>query len=283
MIIDPQGDEQQTEHSCPFQQQRANDGPRCHSIQAQKNEPRSGDNSQQPDQSDLVASVGKRTGQPSGMAEASARRDPPAGEGISALQGKEARTDLGKLLIELEQERLGSSIIERAFYPAPLTVPSREQGAEWRAWQMLAWASPAGIAPFDEDLAASGWYSKVFRQHSDKGLAEIKEKPPSSELAAFKRLEEMGVYDQTVFYSPSKAQLHHYTNELDRLTGSVSARREIAPDGRRTLTARELLDQAGSGTTGSPSSDAGGSKPEGFGSSARAAGGSQGICDPHAW
>jgi hypothetical protein len=238
MIIDPQGDEQQTEHSCPFQQQRANDGPRCHSIQAQKNEPRSGDNSQQPDQSDLVASVGKRTGQPSGMAEASARRDPPTGEGISALQGKEARTDLGKLLIELEQERLGSSIIERAFYPAPLTVPSREQGAEWRAWQMLAWASPAGIAPFDEDLAASGWYSAVYREHSDKGLAEIeaKEKPPSSELAAFKRLEELGVLTESDFYSPSKAKNQFYTNLLHSYSTN-----------ERTRTRSPKGNQAGSG------------------------------------
>ena len=224
MIIDPQGDEQQTEHSCPFQQQRANDGPRCHGIQAQKNEPRSGDNSQQPDQSDLVASVGKRKSQQSGMAEASARRDPPAGEGISALQGKEARTDLGKLLIELEQERLGSSIIERAFYPAPLTVPSREQGAEWRAWQMLAWASPAGIAPFDEELAASGWYSAVYREHSDKGLAEIeaKEKPPSPLLAAFKRLEELGVLTESDFYSPAKAKNQFYTNRLANQLHSYS-------------------------------------------------------------
>ena len=236
MIIDPQGDEQQTEHSCPFQQQRANDGPRCHSIQAQKNEPRSGDNSQQPDQSDLVASVGKRTGQPSGMAEASARRDPPTGEGIGALQGKEARTELRELLIELEQERLGSSIIERAFYPAPLTVPPREREPEWQAWKLLQFASLLPAAGFDEALASEGWYSRTYQQHSDRGLAEIKEKPPSSELAAFKRLEELGVLTESDFYSPSKAKNQFYTNLLHSYSTN-----------ERTRTRSPKGNQAGSG------------------------------------
>ena len=231
MIIDPQGDEQQTEHSCSFQQQRASDGPRRHGIQAQKNEPRSRHNSQQPDQSNLVSSVGKRKSQQSGMAEASARRDPPAGEGISALQGQEDRTGLRELLIELEQERLGSPIIERAFYPAPLTIPARD--AEWRAWEQLRFASLLPSAPFDEELAASGWYSAVYRHHSDKGLAEIeaKEKPPSAELAAFKQLEQMGVYDQSVFFSPAKANhpLNNYTNELSKFLGHspLHIRREL--------------------------------------------------------
>lgn len=250
--MDREGDEQQTQKRHQMGSPRTSDGVGLHGELAQSDEQGSKDNDQRSLQADL--------GRPC-----------------------EPRFDLKELLIELEQERLGSSIIERAFYPAPLTIPARD--AEWRAWEQLRFASLLPSAPFDEELAASGWYSAVYRHHSDRGLAEIeaKEKPPSSELAAFKRLEEMGVYDQTVFYSPAKAQLHHYTNELDRLTGSLSARREIAPDGRRTLTARELLDQAGSGTTGSRSSDAGGSKPEGFGSSARATGGSQGICDPHAW
>jgi hypothetical protein len=224
MIIDPQGDEQQAEHSCSFQQQRASDGPRHHCVQAQKNEPRSRHNSQQPDQSDLVASVGKRKSQQSGMAEASARRDPPAGEGISALQGQEARTGLRELLIELEQERLGSSIIERAFFAAPLTDPPRERSAEWRAWEQLRFASLLPPAEFDEELAAQGWYSAVYHQHSDRGLAEIeaKEKPPSSELAAFKRLEEMGVLTESDFYSPAKAKNQFYTNRLANQLHSYS-------------------------------------------------------------
>ena len=237
MIIDRQGDEQQTEHSCPFQQQRANDGHRPHGIQAQKNEPRSGHNSQQPDQSDLVASAGRRKSQQSGMAEASARRDPPNGKGVSALQGQEARTELRELLVELEQERLGSEIIERAFFPAPLTDPPREREAEWRAWELLRVASLLPSAPFDEELAASGWYSTVYRQNSDRGLAEIeaKEKPPSAELAAFKQLEQMGVYDQSVFYSPSKAQQSHYTNELTRTLSGRGPKRNQGGSGKAAV------------------------------------------------
>ena len=248
--------EQQTQGRRKVECMSPSDGQREHADQAEGAEPRGGDNDQ---------------------------RLMPKDPGRACPAELEEKSDFQKLLIELEQERLGSSIIESAFYPAPLTVPARD--AEWRAWELLRFASLLPSAPFDEELAASGWYSAVYRHHSDRGLAEIeaKEKPPSSELAAFKRLEEMGVYDQTVFYSPAKAQQSHYTNELDRILGTQSAKRAIAPDGRRTLSARELLDQAGRGATGNGSSATGSSEPEGFGSSARAAGGSQGICDPHAW
>lgn len=254
MITDPQRDEQSTERRREMVETYSGDGERRNADQAETAQQASGNDGKRLVQGD--------PGQPCG-----------------------GETTLQDLLIELQREQLGSSIIERAFYPAPLSVPPREREAEWVAWSMLAWASPAGIAAFDEELASEGFYSKVFREHSDRGLAEIeaKEKPPSSELAAFKRLEEMGVYDQTVFYSPAKAQQSHYTNELDRLTGFQSAKREIAPDGRRTLSARELLDQAGRGATGNGSSETRSCEPEGFGSSARATRGSQGICDPHAW
>ena len=255
MIIDPQGeDEQQTQGCREMVGSRSGNGLPDDQREAESAEPQGGDNDQRPVQGD--------PGQPC-----------------------ERVFDLNELLKELEREQLGSSIIERAFYPAPLTVPPREREAEWSAWSMLAWASPAGIAPFDEELASEGFYSKVFREHSDRGLAEIeaKEKPPSAELAAFKQLEQMGVYDQSVFYSPAKANQSHYTNELDRLTGFQSAKREIAPDGRRTLSAKELLDQAGSGTTGSGSSAAGSSQREVPGAPTRATRRSKGFCNPHAW
>ena len=217
-----------------------------------------------------------------------------SGLGTQGGSGEPADATLGSLLKELYGHDLGSEIIERAFLEQPLTVPVSvahpvTQGflldAEYRAWSMLRFASLLQPAPFDEELASQGWYSAVYRQHSDRGLAEIeaKEKPQSEELAAFHKLNEMGVLTQSDFYSPSKAQNHFYSNELDKLTGYKSAKRTIAPDGRRTLTARELLDQAGSGTTGSGSSNARGGESKGFGSSARATGGSQGICDPHAW
>ena len=252
--MDREGDEQSTQRRHQMESTHSGDGQRGDAEQAESVEPSGGDNDQRTVQGDPGRS-------------------------------REGRSDLQELLKELEREQLGSSIIERAFYPAPLTVPPRERSAEWRAWEQLRFASLLEPAPFDEELAAQGWYSAVYREHSDRGLAEIeaKEKPPSSELAAFRQLEEMGIYDDTVFYSPAKAAQSHYTNELDRLTGFQSAKREIAPDGRRTLSARELLEQAGRGATGSGSSNARGGESKGFVSSARATGRSQSICDPHAW
>ena len=177
--------EQQTQGRRKVECMSPSDGQREHADQAEGAEPRGGDNDQR-----LMPKDPRR----------------------ACSAELEEKSDFQKLLIELEQERLGSSIIESAFYPAPLTVPARD--AEWNAWQMLAWASPAGIAPFDEELASQGWYSAIFREHSDQGLAEIKEKPQSSELAAFKRLEELGVLTQNDFYSPSKAANGFYTRLL---------------------------------------------------------------------
>ena len=187
-----------------------------------------------------------------------------SGLGTQGSPEEPADATLGSLLKELYGHDLGSEIIERAFLEQPLTVPVSvahpvTQGfladAEYRAWSMLRFASLLPPAPFDEELASQGWYSAVYRQHSDRGLAELeaKEKPQSEELAAFHKLNEMGVLTQSDFYSPSKAQNHFYSNELDKLTGYKSAKRTIAPDGRRTLTARELLDQAGirAGSSGS--------------------------------
>ena len=199
--MDREGDEQQTQGRHQMGSPRTSDGVGLHGELAQGDEQGSKDD----DQRSLQADPGRPC---------------------------EPRFDLKELLIELEQERLGSSIIERAFYPAPLTVPARD--AEWRAWEQLRFASLLPSAPFDEELAASGWYSAVYRHHSDKGLAEIeaKEKPPSSELAAFKRLEEMGVYDQTVFYSPAKAQQSHYTNELTRTLSGRGPKRNQRGSGK---------------------------------------------------
>ena len=201
--MDREGDEQSTERLHQVGQTRAGDGERRDAEQTESAEPQSGDNNQRTVQGD--------PGQPC-----------------------ERVFDLNELLKELAEEKLGSSIIERAFYPAPLTDPPREREAEWSAWSMLAWASPAGIAPFDEELASQGFYSKVFREHSDRGLAEIeaKEKPPSAELAAFKQLEQMGVYDHTVFYSPAKATQSDYTNELTKTLSGRGPKRNQRSSGK---------------------------------------------------
>ena len=206
MITDPQRDEQSPERRHQVGQTRASDGERGDAEQAESVEPQGGDNDQR--------TVQGNPGQPC-----------------------ERVFDLQELLKELEREQLGSSIIERAFYPAPLTVPPRERCTEWRAWEQLRFASLLEPAPFDEELASQGWYSAVYREHSDRGLAEIeaKEKPPSSELAAFKRLEEMGVYDQTVFFSPAKANQSHYTNELSRTLSGRGPKRNQRGSGKAAV------------------------------------------------
>ena len=201
--MDREGDEQQTQRRHQVEPPRASDGERRNAEQAESAEPQGGDNDQRSVQGD--------PGQPC-----------------------ERVFDLNELLKELEREQLGSSIIERAFYPAPLTVPPREREAEWRAWELLRFASLLPPAPFDEELASQGWYSKAYREHSDRGLAEIeaKEKPPSAELAAFKQLEQMGVYDQSVFYSPAKANQSHYTNELSKTLSGRGTKRNQRGSGK---------------------------------------------------
>ena len=201
--MDREGDEQQTQKRHQMGSPRTSDGVGLHGELAQSDEQGSKDNDQRSLQADL--------GRPC-----------------------EPRFDLKELLIELEQERLGSSIIERAFFAAPLTVSPREREPEWVAWSMLAWASPAGIAPFDEELASQGFYSKVFREHSDKGLAEIeaKEKPPSSELAAFKQLEQMGVFTNDDLYLPSKASNGFYTAKLAQYRAGKSPKRNQRGSGK---------------------------------------------------
>ena len=201
--MDREGDEQQTQRRHQMESTHSGDGQRGDAEQAESVEPSGGDNDQR-----------------------SVQGDPG--------RSREGGSDLQELLKELEREQLGSSIIERAFYPAPLTVPPTEGCTEWRAWEMLRFASLLPPASFDEELASQGWYSKAYREHSDRGLAEIeaKEKPPSAELAAFKQLEQMGVYDQTVFYSPAKAQQSHYTNELTRTLSGRGPKRNQRGSGK---------------------------------------------------
>ena len=136
--------------------------------------------------------------------------------------GAAEQADVG---FEALRRELGpSETIRRAFFSAPLTVTGahpQRLDAEYRAWELLRFASLLPHMPFDEELAAEGWYSKAFREHSDRGLValEAKEKSPSDELAAFHKLNEMGIYSQADFYLPSKAAQHHYTNELAKHLG----------------------------------------------------------------
>ena len=168
-----------------------------------------------------------------------------SGLGTQGGSGEPADATLGSLLKELYGHDLGSEIIERAFLEQPLTVPVSvahpvTQGfladAEYRAWSMLRFASLLPPAPFDEELASQGWYSAVYKQHSDRGLAEIeaKEKPQSEELAAFHKLNDLGALTNADYFSPTKAKNRFYSNELKEFTRTKSNRiKGIRMDYRR--------------------------------------------------
>lgn len=79
---------------------------------------------------------------------------------------------------------------------------------EERAYLLLQWECRAPLAPFDEELAESGFYTSVQRQRSDLALdAWDKETPyeQGQELKAFLELERRGFYTQSDFFSPDKA------------------------------------------------------------------------------
>ena len=91
---------------------------------------------------------------------------------------------------------------------------------------MLRWAHEhdrviSSEAPFDLHLAESGFYTTHQKRRSDAALdADDLARPyeTSPELAAFRALEDMGVYTQEDGYSPIKAKESYYTRELKRRT-----------------------------------------------------------------
>ena len=79
--------------------------------------------------------------------------------------------------------------------------------AEERAWELLQWGSRAPLAPFDEALAAEGFYTRVQKERSDAALNEWDKKNPyvpSTELQAFRELESIGILTKADFFSPDK-------------------------------------------------------------------------------
>lgn len=98
---------------------------------------------------------------------------------------------------------------------------------EQRAYEMLRFVPYQLDAPYSEDLAFDGFYTKLYRLHSDEGLAELEDSAVytrSPELEAFYELERMGVYTQNDYYSPSKAKNAFYTKRLQQLLGSARVR-----------------------------------------------------------
>ena len=109
-----------------------------------------------------------------------------------------------------------------------------------RAYELLKWQALAPLSEFDEAYP----YATVQRKRSDAALdAWDKEHPfeTSSELAAFRELERLGVFTQSDFYSPSKAANGYYTQRLNEHR-SADARLPVS-----TSSTRRNSDQPGAG------------------------------------
>ena len=103
----------------------------------------------------------------------------------------------------------------------PETEPEIDLEKERHAYEMLRWVPYSFPADFNMELALLGTYSKAQKERSDKALDEFDKNNPyetSPELAAFHKLEKLGRFTQSDFYSPSKAQEGYYTRELKRHT-----------------------------------------------------------------
>ena len=90
---------------------------------------------------------------------------------------------------------------------------------EHRAWALLRWHDDVidPDAPFDPHLAAAGFYSRAQKKRSDAALDQWDEEHPwieSPQLAAFHRLEAVGVFTDADYFSPSKARDQFYTKRL---------------------------------------------------------------------
>ena len=89
------------------------------------------------------------------------------------------------------------------------------------AYNMLRVVPYSFPADFDIELALLGAYSKAQKERSDIALDEFEKHHPyqsSSELDAFRKLEDLGRFSQKDYYSPHKAKEGYYTSELERYT-----------------------------------------------------------------
>ena len=88
---------------------------------------------------------------------------------------------------------------------------------ECRAYALLQWVPYSLSSDFEQQLAEHGAYSTMQKHRSDKALDDFEQAHPytsSPELEAFRELERLGVYNQSNFYSPSKAKCGHYSERL---------------------------------------------------------------------
>lgn len=118
--------------------------------------------------------------------------------------------------------------------------------AELRAYRLLQWQALAPLADFDEDLALTGYYTRLQRTRSDQAITAWRVDHPeetSPELAAFRELERLGVITQNDYYSPSKAASGLYGNTL---ANHQSGGAGLQP---RTAKPQDRNQKAGSGIT----------------------------------
>ena len=105
--------------------------------------------------------------------------------------------------------------------------------ADERAYELLKWQALAPLSQFDEAYP----YAKAWKLYSDAAIkAWDKENPyeTSSELAAFRELERLGVFTQSDFYSPSQAANGVYTKRLRRHTKDQDQRTAQLPQAGST-------------------------------------------------
>ena len=106
---------------------------------------------------------------------------------------------------------------------------------EQRAYELLKWQSLGPLQKFDSSYP----YLKTWKLYSDRALDATDKQDPyesSPELAAFRELERKGVFNQSDFYSPSKAADGYYTKRLQDLCRNRERREgdgiiENRPDG----------------------------------------------------
>ena len=101
---------------------------------------------------------------------------------------------------------------------------------ECRAYALLQWVPYSLSSDFEQQLAEHGAYSTMQKHRSDKALDDFEQAHPytsSPELEAFRELERLGVYNQSNFYSPSKAKCGHYSERLKQVQDGSSVTRHV--------------------------------------------------------
>lgn len=114
---------------------------------------------------------------------------------------------------------------------------------EERAFNLLQWVSYSLPSEFDEELASSGFYTKLQAERSDKALDAWETEHPhesSQELAAFKELVRLKVYSEQVFFSPQKAKDGGYSRRIKEHARGAEGSPGSAEPARRPRKRRSL-------------------------------------------